>query len=119
MESALHVIKLTKYTDFDVQTSLFSYRMATRIFAFGDDIPTEIVEKVKELDNSSNAIGAVIVTADRVWDDFNSVYSETEFTGVEVETYAFQDANYIHAAVGKIVEDFLNAHKRVIAYVPK
>lgn len=119
MDQALHVMNLSKYKDFDVQTSLFSYRMSTRIFAFGDRIPLEIIEKVRELQNSPDLLDTANVSSDPLWDVEADDYSTEEFSGIEVETYAFQDAGYIHAAVGKIVEEFLNTHKRVTVYVKR
>lgn len=119
MENALHVMNLSKYKDFDVQTSLFSYRISTRIFAFGDRIPLAIIEKVRELQDSPDLLDNVCVSSDPIWDVEKDEYSTEDFSGIEVETYAFQDAGYIHAAVGKIVEDFLNTHKRVTTYVSK
>jgi hypothetical protein len=112
-------MKLSEYGDFDVQTSLFSYRMATRVFSKTDRIPAEIVGKVKDLINGPDLIDKTFANAEPVWDVDADEYSTEEFTGVEIETYAFQDAGYIHAAVGKIVEDFLNTHTRTVTYVPK
>lgn len=119
MENALHVIKVSKYGDFDVQTSLFSSWMSTRIFAFGDLIPVEIINKVKELEDSPDFIDKVFISPEANWDVNTENYSETEFSGINVETYSFHDARYVQAAVGKIVQDFLSDHDRVTTYVRK
>ena len=119
MRNALHNIKTTDYAGFSVSTALFSFKMETRIFAEGDAIPVEIVDKVKELSNSSDLIDKAFVNAEAGWDEYNDQPSTTEFYGLAVETFAFQDAGYIHAAVGKIVEEFIHTHKRVVTYVPK
>lgn len=119
MRDTLHKIKVSKYGEFEVSTVLFSFCMETRIFADNSRIPVEIIEKVKELKNSTDLIDRVFVSPEAIWDVDKEDYSETEFSGVGVETYAFQDAGYIHAAVGKIVEDFLSTHERVVTYVKR
>lgn len=120
MNQSLHKLNLSEYAGFEVSTVLFSRNMETRIFAVNSDrIPAEIVEKVQELKNSPDLLDKAYVTAEPIWISDDEDYSDTEFSGVAVETYAFQDAGYIHAAVGKIVEDFINDHERVVTYVRK
>jgi hypothetical protein len=120
METALHVIKLTKHEGMEVQTSLFRNRMITRIFMDDDNhIPSKIIDRIVETDFCVTSVDSIHVSTERAWDDCHRVYSDTEYSGVEVETYAFTDARLVHDAIDEIVTNFLEKYKRVVTYVAK
>ena len=119
MEAALHTIKKNEFPGFEVITSLFSHYMETRVFADGENIPLIIVERIKELHKHVDCIADAHVVAEAEWDYIAETRSDTEFTGIFVDTTAFQDAGYIHESVVRIIENFIATHKRVVTYIPK
>lgn len=121
MEIALHVIKLSQHEDFDVQTSLFSNRIITAIFSKTDRIPMVIATTIQNrlASCSEDLLGVGHPSIDGFYRPSTGDYSETECAGFSVETYAFQDAEYVHNMISEIVAEFLNTHTRTVTYVPK
>lgn len=107
MDQALHVIKVSQYDGFgDVQTSLFSNRMVTCVFPNDNEIPAEMAREIQERFEINH-------------DLLSTAYVNDETAFISVETYGFQDAAYVHATVGKIVEDFISSHERVVTWVKR